>query len=106
MTKKSREKIEYLENEKSIWGGIILKTFFIIFKGLSIAKNCLRPERASLTWFDKKVQIKNTKMETFSILLTNTNLTILRWQLLTTAVQIWKKNYYSIKSKYLENKKT
>ena len=91
MTKKSREKIEYLENEKSIWGEIILKTFFIIFKGLSIAKKCLRPERAPLTWFDKKVQIKNTKMETFSILVTNTNLTILRWQLLTTAVQIWKK---------------
>ena len=88
MTKKSRKKIEYLGNEKSIWGEIILKTFFIIFKGLSIPKRCLRPERAPFTWFDKKVQIKNTKMETFSILVTNTNLKILRWQHLTTAAEI------------------
>ena len=47
MTKKSRQKPKYLENEKSIWGEI--KNFFIIFKGLSVAKNWLRPESASST---------------------------------------------------------
>ena len=30
------------------------KTFFIIFKGLSVAKNCLRPESAPLT-FDENL---------------------------------------------------
>ena len=46
MTKKSRQKHKYLENEKSFLGEI--KSFFIIFKGLSVAKNCLRPESAPL----------------------------------------------------------
>ena len=35
MTKKVREKFKY--------------AFFIIFKGLSVAKNCLRPESVPLT---------------------------------------------------------
>ena len=39
MTKKSRLKLKYLENEKS---------FFIIFKGLSVVNNCLRLESAPL----------------------------------------------------------
>ena len=39
MTKKSRLKLKYLENEKS---------FFIIFKGLSVVSNCLRLESAPL----------------------------------------------------------
>ena len=43
---KSRQK--YLWNEKSLWGEI--KVFFIIFKGLSIVKNCLRPQNASLSF--------------------------------------------------------
>ena len=38
MTKKSRQKLNYLENEG----------FFIIFKGFSTVKNCLRPESAPL----------------------------------------------------------
>ena len=46
MTKKSRQKLKYLENEKSFWDEI--KTFLIIFKGLSDAKNCLRPESSPL----------------------------------------------------------
>ena len=46
MTKKSRQKLKYLENGKSFQGEI--KAFFIIFKGLSVAKNCLRPESAPL----------------------------------------------------------
>ena len=46
MTKKSRQKHKYLENEKSFLGEI--KSFFIIFKGLSVAKNCLRPESAPI----------------------------------------------------------
>ena len=45
MTKKSRQ-LKYLENEKSFLGET--KTFFIIFKGLSVAKNYLRPESAPL----------------------------------------------------------
>ena len=36
MTKKSRQKLKYPENEKSFWGEI--KTFFIIFKDLSVTK--------------------------------------------------------------------
>ena len=46
MTKKLRQKFKYIENKKSFWGEI--KAFFIIFKELSIAKNCLRPESAPL----------------------------------------------------------
>ena len=49
MTKKSRQKLKSLENEKSFWGEI--KGIFIIFKGLSIAKNFLRPECAPLKFF-------------------------------------------------------
>ena len=45
-TKKSKEKLKYLENEKSYSGE--KKAFFIIFKGLSVVKNFLRPESASL----------------------------------------------------------
>ena len=46
MTEKSRQKFQYLENEKSFSGE--KKAFFKIFKGLSVAKKCLRPESASL----------------------------------------------------------
>ena len=42
MTKKPRQKLKYLENEKSFQVEII--AFFIIFKGPSVTKNCLRPE--------------------------------------------------------------
>ena len=49
MTKKSRQKLKYLEKEKS-FNGEIKKTFFILFKGLSVAKNCFRPENAPLTY--------------------------------------------------------
>ena len=41
MTKKSRKKCEYHENDKS---------FFIIFKGLLFAKNCLKLESAPLIY--------------------------------------------------------
>ena len=44
MGKKSRQKFKYLENEKSFQDEI--KTFFFNFEGLSVAKNCLRPETA------------------------------------------------------------
>ena len=46
MTKTLRQKNKYFENKKSFQGEI--KSIFIIFKGLSIAKNCLRPENAPL----------------------------------------------------------
>ena len=46
MTKKSRQKFKYLENEKSF--KVKQKAFFIIFQGFSIAKNCLRLESAPL----------------------------------------------------------
>ena len=49
MAKESRQKQKYLENEKSFWHEI--KAFFIIFKRISAAKNCLRPERAPLKNF-------------------------------------------------------
>ena len=43
MTTKSRQKFKYFENEKSFKDKI--KS---IFKGLSVAKNCLRPESGLL----------------------------------------------------------
>ena len=46
MTKNSRQKFKYLENKKSFQGGI--KSILINFKSLSVAKNCPRPESASL----------------------------------------------------------
>ena len=46
MTKKSRQKLNYLEDEKSFWSQT--KSIFHIFKGLSFAKNCLRPDCAPL----------------------------------------------------------
>ena len=41
MTKKSRKKSNYLENEKSLFK-VKQKAFFIFFKGLSGAKTYLR----------------------------------------------------------------
>ena len=46
MTKKSRQKVKYLEKEKTF--SAEKKVFFIIFKGLSVAKNLLK-------WSAKKV---------------------------------------------------
>ena len=46
MTKKLRQELKYLANEKSIWGEI--RSIFEIFKGLSVPKNCFRLERAPL----------------------------------------------------------
>ena len=43
MTKRSRQKLKYLEKGKSFWGEIRS-----IFQSLSAAKNCLRPESAPL----------------------------------------------------------
>ena len=56
MTKISRQKFTYLENEKSFRGEI--KSIFVIFKGLSVVKNCLRPESAPLNWRCKLKQIQ------------------------------------------------
>ena len=47
MTKKPRQKCKYLENKKSFENEIKVK-FFISFQGLSVAKNCHRPESAPL----------------------------------------------------------
>ena len=47
MTIKSRQKIKYLENEKSFQGDT-KSNFFIIFKGLLVVKNDLKPE--SVPW--------------------------------------------------------
>ena len=46
MAKKSRQKSKYLENEKSF--RLEIKSIFHHFKGLSVAKHCLRPESAPL----------------------------------------------------------
>ena len=50
---KSRLKIKYLENEKSFWDEI--KN---IFKGISVAKNCFRPESSPLKLHDFSTQRK------------------------------------------------
>ena len=57
MTKKSRQKFKYLKNEKSLSGEI--KSIFVIFKGLSVPKNCLRLESAPLS--QTKVVVPNLK---------------------------------------------
>ena len=46
MTKKWRLKFKYLENKSSF--KVKWKVYFIIFKELSVPKNCLRPESAPL----------------------------------------------------------
>ena len=48
MTKTSRQTFKYPENGKSL---LDKKAFFISFKGLSVAKNCLRPESVPLKAF-------------------------------------------------------
>ena len=48
MTKKSKQKSKYLENEKSFWGEI--KSIFHHFWRISIAKSFLRPESAPLIY--------------------------------------------------------
>ena len=52
MTTKSRQKLKYLEDEKTFRGEIV--TFFIIFKGLSVAKNHIRPSSAPLSDYTNK----------------------------------------------------
>ena len=47
MTKNSRQKLKDLENEKSFWSEIN-HHLFIIFKGLTVVKNYLRPKSAPL----------------------------------------------------------
>ena len=49
MIKKSKQKFKYLENDKSFYGEI--KSIFIIFKRLPIAKNCLRSETVLLRYY-------------------------------------------------------
>ena len=49
MTRKSRQKLKYLENQKSFQGEI--KSFAIIFKRFSVSKNFLRPETEPLIKF-------------------------------------------------------
>ena len=46
MTKKLTQKSKYHENKKRF--GVKQKPFLIIFKGVSFAKNCLKPESAPL----------------------------------------------------------
>ena len=45
MTKRSRQKTKYIENEKTFE---VKKAFSITFKGFLLAKNCLRPESVAL----------------------------------------------------------
>ena len=49
LTKKSRQKFKYLDNKKS-FRDEIKSIFHHFLKDFSVAKNCLRPESASLTW--------------------------------------------------------
>ena len=48
MTKNSGQKLKYLENEKSFQREI--KSIFHHFKGLSVARNCLRPKIGPLNF--------------------------------------------------------
>ena len=50
MTKNSRQKLKYLESEKCFWG----ETKSTNFKGLSVAKSCLRPESAPLSFIKQR----------------------------------------------------
>ena len=43
------------------------KAFFIIFKGLPVAKNYLRPESASLNFDSKDHEVKNNTKEYWDI---------------------------------------
>ena len=52
MTTKSGQKFKYLQNEKSFLGE---KKKFIIFKGLSVVRTCLRPDNPSLISFINKL---------------------------------------------------
>ena len=61
MIRKSRQKFKYLENEKSFWGEI--KSLFIIFKGLSVSKYCLRLESAPSS---SSNSVDKEKCETFT----------------------------------------
>ena len=49
MIKKSKEKCRYLDNEKIFQKK---KVFFIVFRGLSIAKNRFRPESVTLRYYE------------------------------------------------------
>ena len=65
-TRKSRQKFEYLENEYLEFLRLN-KTIFIMFKGLSVPKSCLRPEIAPILAFNKIVNIqRNTVYFKFS----------------------------------------
>ena len=46
MIKKSQQKYKYLKNEKSL--KVKEKVFFINFKGISVARNCIRAGNAPL----------------------------------------------------------
>ena len=46
MTKKSKQILKYVENQRSFWGKI--KSISHHFTGLSVSKNCLRPNSALL----------------------------------------------------------
>ena len=66
MTKKSRQKLKYLENEKSFWSKI--KRFFIIFKRFSVAKIHIKPKSALLKylssfWRPLEMPLINCKIE-------------------------------------------
>ena len=57
MTKKSRQKVTYLEKKKAI--KVKEKAIFCFFKELSVAKNCLRPGSAPSNYFVKDLTKNN-----------------------------------------------
>ena len=61
--------LKCLENEKSFSGKT--KAFFIIFKGLSVAQNCLRPESAPLMQEENRFYQKTPKATPVNINKTN-----------------------------------
>ena len=64
MTIKSEKKFKYLENKRAFKAKY--KVFFIICKGISVAKNCLRPESANVKNAKLPYMIKCAYFVTFT----------------------------------------
>ena len=62
--KKLREKLKYFQNERSFWRGI--HSIFYRFKGLSAAKNCVRPESAPLTFRFEQLRENSVSLKTIN----------------------------------------
>ena len=90
MTKKSRQKFKYLENEKSFWGEI--KSISHHFKGLSITQNCLRSESAPLKSWGLATLYKQILWTRYKQLAEAATRGVLQKKLFLEISQNWQKN--------------